>query len=264
MTECPKESMKTCLILLIGLLPFLTLAQPQPAAAPQALDTNAAVDQQYDIQIENGGLLIAPLKKRIDVKALYEGQGEPYSIAATMGNLVKYLRAANTNLTIVLSPGAEDATIGDLKLHSGDMSTLVAALYVATDGNVRGQLLPGKNAWSIVSASKKTNTSRTFEVFNISGYINSLGKPSEEVIRQRVDEIRELTDQIQHSLVDTPNLTPQVDTPSFRFHPGTSLLIVTGTPDAIGVARKIINALPGQQTHGREDLLDIPPASDQK
>lgn len=251
------------LLLSLCLLPFLTLAQPQPQPAAEAPDTNAAGDQQYDIQIENEGLLIAPLKKRIDVKALYEGQGEPYSIPATIGNLVKYLRAADTNLTIVLSPGAADATIGDLKLHSGDMSALVAALYIATDGNVRGQPLPGKNAWSIVSASKKTNTSRTFEVFNISGYINSLGKPSEDVLRQKVDEIRELTDEIQHSLVDTPNLIPQVDTPSFRFHPGTSLLIVTGTPDAISVARKIIDALPGQQTHGREDLLDIIPPSNQ-
>ncbi len=45
------------------------------------------------------------------------------------------------------------------------------------------------------------------------------------------------------------------DRPHFQFHPGTGLLIVTGPPDAIEVARKVVTALAGQSSVGGGSFL---------
>jgi hypothetical protein len=242
------------LILSFCLLPLLTVTLPKA----RAQESNAVVSQQYDIQIEKGDLLIEPQKNRVDVKAVW-GAVNSYSVPATVGNLAKYLQAADTNLNLVLSPGAKETKIGDFKFRSGDMGALMQVLYVATEGTVRGQTLPGKNNWSIVESSGSHASHRAVEVFNLSGYIRTLGNPGEGLVREKLDDIEKLTRVTFYDLYKR-----DIENPNFRYHPGTSLLIVTGDSDYVEVARKIINALPGQQKFAREDLLDISPTPNQK
>jgi len=246
-------------ISLFSLLPILALANP--SAHGQGSNNNVLPPppgynselKQYNIEIENGQLLLDPLKGRVNVKAVW-GSGDIHSVAATIGNLSKYLRAQNPDLNIVLSPGAADEKISDLKLRSGDMKAVTEAVMIATDSKVRGNQLSGKDTWTFV-AREKQNQGSTVEVFNLSGYISTLNTNNDDVIFQKLDEVEDL---IRRTLEES-GYTNGHDI-SFRYHPGTHLLIVTGTSDAIDITRKIVNALSGQPrpgTVGRQDLLDI-------
>src|SRR5207253_2133873 len=55
--------------------------------------------------------------------------------------------------------------------------------------------------------------------------------------------------QIQHIIAETMSaLHPGNDeVPKFQFHPGASILVVIGSREAVDVARKVVNALPGQR-----------------
>lgn len=56
----------------------------------------------------------------------------------------------------------------------------------------------------------------------------------------------------------------------FQFHQGANLLVVTGPPDAIDVARKVINAMIGQPTgdvtdpSGRNRFYNVPLAPERR
>ena len=247
------------LVSLFCLMSLLTLA----FSGADAQDTNsvaiparvADIDHPYDIQIENGELLLAPLQGHVDIKSIW-GPGDIHSVPATIGNLTKYLRAANPNLNIVLSPGAAEVKINDLKLRSGDMKALTEAVGIATDGTVRGSSLSGKDNWTFM-VQRRPNQEQAIEVFNLSGYIQTLNTPDDKVIAQKLDELENL---ILRTLMRLGQRQKgeysSVQDPEFKFHPGTGLLIVMGPPDAIEVTRKIVNALPGQPRPGvREDLL---------
>ena len=67
-------------------------------------------------------------------------------------------------------------------------------------------------------------------------------------------------EEIQATVLDTlqslkEGPVTENDRPHFKFHPGTGLLIVTGPPDAIEVARKVATALTGQPSAGESVLL---------
>jgi len=246
------------LVSLFCLLSLLTLA----FSGADAQDTNsgaittsaAGIDHPYDIQIENGELLVAPLQGRVDIKAIW-GQGDLHSVPATIENLAKYLRAANPDLNIVLSPGAPEVKINDLKLRSSDMRALTEAVGIATDGTVRGSPLSGKDNWTFM-VQRRPNQEQTVEVFNLSGYIQTLNTSDDKIIRDKLDELNGLIHQTLVELtVRQKGQYKYSEDPGFKFHAGSNLFIVMCSPDAIDVARKIVNALPGQPRPGvREDL----------
>ena len=222
----------------------------------------------FDIQIENGELSLAYFKRR--------GQTNPWgttnsTVPATIDNLSKYLRAIDPNLNIVLSPDVGNFIIPNLKLNTHTPISISRAVSVASGGAVAGPDGPGSGMFG--GGLRGTERSLTFignrpreskssvEVFNLSGYIQSLGKVDDTVIQRKLDELQEI---IRSTLQDTGIITSSTD-PNFKFHPGTKLLIVIGKPEAIEVTRKIVNALSGQQKSGKEDLLlDMTPPSDQK
>ena len=120
---------------------------------------------------------------------------------------------------------------------------------------------------------------RMVEVFNLSGYLDHL--PSQDP-----SEVNRTLVEIQNTVIETleglrgdglsendqshgvsvwgggssgiairgGNLSLN-DQSRFRFHPGTRLLIVTGPPDSIEVARKVVTALTGQPSGGESVLL---------
>jgi hypothetical protein len=251
------------LLLLLSLVLMSCLAHAQSASTGEIPPPPAygnTVNSPYDIQIQNGVLLLAPLKGRVDVKAIW-GPGDIHGVPATIGNLAKYLRAADTNLNIVISPGAEDMKIGDLILRSRDMKALTEAVTVATDSKIRGSPLSGKDNWTFYAPSQPT-AERTVEVFNLSGYIQSLGQSDPDAVAKSLDEMRDLILSTLRQL--HPSGYSSTDDPQFRYHSGTKLLIVTGSREAIEVSRKIVNALSGQQTSNRGDQLDKPALAPQK
>ncbi|HEX4263673.1 MAG TPA: hypothetical protein VH597_04985 [Verrucomicrobiae bacterium] len=254
-------------IRLLLLLPCLALmsclAHAQSASTGEVPPPPAyasSVNSPYDIQIENGALLLAPLKNRVDVKALW-GSGDAHGVPATIGNLMKYLRAADTNLTLIVSPGAAGVQINDLTMRSGNMPALAEALSIATDNKVHGSLLTAKDSWTFF-AVPQPQTERTVEVFNLSGYIQSLGEPDSDVVTKSLNEMQDLILSTLRQL--HPSGYSSMDDPQFRYHPGTKLLIVIGSHEAIEVSRKIINALSCQQTTNRGDQLDKPALAPQK
>jgi hypothetical protein len=248
------------LVCLLCLLPSLGIAAPD---GPRAVPTANPADAQYDIQIQEGVLLVAPMKGHVDVNALY-GPGDLYGVPPTVGNVVKYLQAINSNLNIVMSPGAADLTIGDLKFHSLDMNGLVNAIFIASGGVVRGSAMPGKDNWAFTTSEHERKPKSEVEVFNLTGYIGMLGNLDKDGLRKKLDEIQALIVDTLDSMSHNQDGSSDYAHPDFRYHPGTGLLVVIGTAQAIEVSRKIIYALPGEVRPGTPDLLDVPRPSNDK
>lgn len=188
-----------------------------------------------------------------------------------MDNLSKYLRAIDTNLNIVLSPDVGNITIPNLKLNTRNVIALHEAIAVASGNAIFDNSgSPGfgfvgssenKTAPNLTFVSARSHTRPSVEVFNLSGYIQSLGKVDDKVIAQKLDELKEI---IAATVRDQNNNDISAELPNFKFHSGTKLFIVIGKPEAIEVTRKIINALSGQQPSAKTNpALDTPPPSDQ-
>ena len=255
------------LLLLMPTLTFTTTAahgqttKGGEVPPPPSADLNS----RYNIEITNGKLSLAPingklsqipLKGRTDLKAIW-GTGDIESVPATIENLAKYLKVENPDLNIVLSPGTAEHSINDLKLRSGDMKAITEAVTIATDSKIRGSQLSGKDNWTFM-VQRPPNQQQQVEVFNLTGYIEVLNTPNENVIAQKLDEVEQIIIQTLRNLEQRQNgESGSSQSPEFRFHAGTSLLIVMGTPQAIDVSRKIVNALPGQNKQNIQELLDI-------
>src|SRR5262245_30843257 len=94
-----KMAAPLCVSLLLA--PAMTSAQgTNNEPVPMALGNNSS-SSRYQIEIVEGQLLLAPLENRIEVKAIW-GEGSIHSVPATIENLAKYLRAADSHLNIVL------------------------------------------------------------------------------------------------------------------------------------------------------------------
>jgi hypothetical protein len=232
----------------------------------------------FDIQIANGQLSLAPLAplaNHPEVTNFWAPDAK--TVPATMDNISLYLRATDPHLSVVLSPGTSGVTISNLKIKTSMLPQISDAISIASGNAVNGNggFRPrggffGANGRQQIGESTLTFTSReseshpTVEVFNLSGYIQTLGKVDDKVVSQKLDELQEM---ILSTLQDLRIYKSSSDAPNFKYHPGTKLLIVIGKPEAIEVSRKIINALSGQPRNGQVDLLqsiDIPPATEQK
>lgn len=232
---------------------------------PRAAEPNAEDLPAFNIQIENGRLSLATFK---EMPGKNPWETNVTSVPATIDNLSKYLRAIDPNLNIVLSPDVGKFIISDLKLNTRNPWAISQAVGVASGGAIVGPNggpgigfgggLRGVDRTLTFVANLPRENKRSVEVFNLSGYIQTLGKADEKVVRQKIDELQELTESTLMELSRGSD-----DFPDFKYHPGTRLLIVIGRPEAIEVTHKIVNALPGQQTNGKADLLETIPPSGQ-
>lgn len=230
--------------------PILPVACAQPNRLGGIFDSG-----RIDVQIENGQLFLAPLKGQVDTNEFTFGaaaHGWPIeSVPATIANLATYLRAADTNANVTVSPGAAEIQIKDLKLRGAGVAEVVTAVAVATEGAVHGQAGyngNGRAECSFSANQAKQNPERTVEVFNISGYLSSLGlgTNSDTQIEDKLDQIKGLIAHTVEELHTGESKRP--DLPQFEFHKGTGLFIAIGSPEAIEVTRKIVDALPGQES----------------
>ncbi len=219
----------------------------------------------YDLEIKDGQLVNAP-----------KGRGTE----ATLGNVVDALRDQYTTANIVLAPGLAKLKISDLKLRAGHLADELEAIRVASGAKFdwmgpgsAGPNIPPSLTTKIdpttgqptAAAAAESNTGlfvvrepaptpeteRTVEAFNIGPYFQWLREKQDpkEAQDHREQEVAKNLNELEQIIQVTLNSLKQggpVEMPSFRFHRGANLLIVTGTRDAVEVARKVVNALPEQ------------------
>jgi hypothetical protein len=220
--------------------------QPKKEASPET--------QRYLLEIVNGEL-------------------QPGGSPATLARIVDVLLGVYPNETIVLAPGLGQVQVRDLKLRNTDLPETLDALRVASgdafvwqngllqnppppvgpraiDPSTGLPVLPAspREASSLYiltrnDASVAGNPRRMVEVFNLSGYLEQLGKRDEKDIAASLEKIKMIVSDTLNQVMQG-NVQPE-DQPRFQFHPGANLFIVIGPPQAIEVTRKVVNALPG-------------------
>jgi hypothetical protein len=235
--------------------------QPKtPGITPAAqLAPNGALVEPYVLQIAQGTL------------ARNGKQSE-----ATLANVVDALRDIWPEANIVLAPELSKLKVADLKLRSTpELWEALEALRVAsgykfewrkglpnTGGTVgidpaTGLPRPPAGESSLYILDQGIDAQghplerarRMVEVFNLSGYLDHLPtQDRERHVDESLSEIMQTVSETLDSLGD--GNVSENDRPHFRFHPGTRLLVVTGPPDAIEVARKVVTALTGQPGGG--------------
>jgi hypothetical protein len=229
--------------------------RPHVASPPNAGTRAENVVPGYDLQIVNGQLLVNNnLTNRLNVNARF-GPGTLHSVPVTLGDIVDVLRELHTNADIVMTPGLAKLKITDLKMRSthesgeGQLQKELQALSVASGYKFlwtreSRESDSGHSSLYILSSNEAlVKPSRSVEVFNLSGYIEQLGKPDGKELEASVGKIGTIiNDTVQRLKSD---VTSEDLFATFEFHPGASLLIVIGPPEALEVARKVVTALPG-------------------
>jgi hypothetical protein len=249
----PLSSVGT-VVIAVALSSTVLFAQDKPQASSPP---NTGTRSEYGLKIVNGQLLVDDLKDRINVNAKF-GPGNIHSVAATLGNIVDVLLELHTNANIVMMPGLAKMKITDLKMrstHEADDSKLqkeLQALTVASGYKFRWRreldpegsaLAPGSSLYILSYEGDAAKPSRSVEVFNLSAYIEQLGKQDGKEIEGIVEKIGTIINHTVQSL-KSDDFTSE-DLATFEFHPGASLLIVIGPSESLDVARKVVTALPG-------------------
>jgi len=263
----PMKSPRISALAVLGLglaLASLALAQNAPTPAPPAAPLPPgyeAAGPKYDIEIVNGLLKPNP--------ALSKHSVNPSGVPATLTTVVEVLRKLNEGANIVLAPNLTEINIGDLKIRGLDLESQLEALRVASGDRflwMRGapsartaidpstglpvspspsndsqfySLVPNRDA-------APTAASSNFEVFNLGPYLRQRGeeKGKDQALRELLSVIQESKELVNQGL---PSETKPVHC---QFFPGAQLLIVTGDPQGLDVARKIIRAATGEPEAG--------------
>jgi hypothetical protein len=226
-------------------------------------------EEKYDLEIVDGAITHAT------------GVREGAKMEATLGNVIDAMRQRYPDANIVTAPGLARLRVSDLKLRTKRIWEELEAIRVASGGRFVwsgpgspafgapgapdvGRFLAeasSDQARQIKDAGLFTlhefvtpDRERTIEAFNIGPYLQHGGddqetsakpepgyKPNQETRDKRLAEVEKIINQTVAALHDRG-----VEGPEYQFHNGANLLIVIGSQEAVGVARKIISALPGQ------------------
>jgi hypothetical protein len=235
-------------VLLLGLV-RLGRAQEAPPAAPATNAEAKPVDlNEYDLVIINGKLLRPGSK-----------------VEATLGNVVDALGDRYKDANIVLSQGLAKVKIADLKLRAGRLADELEGLRVASGDRfvVRGPdaptgpidpttglPAPANSGAGLFVLQEVPTTDRMVEAFNLGPYLDWLraqrkdGALNENQLRLSIQEVENIITGTLSEFKEGAN----GDKPLFEYHSGASLLVVIGSHEAVEIARKIVNALPGMPT----------------
>jgi uncharacterized membrane protein YgcG len=232
----------------------------KPAAEPvPPLPPGYAAAPHFDLEIVNGVLHLNP--------ALSKQYRSAKAVPATLTTVVDVLRFMHEGANIVLSPNLAEITISDLKVRGLNLEDVLEALRVASGDRflwMRGapqgrpaaidpatglpvaspppgegqfySLVPNPNA---APAAGRSN----LEVFNIGPFL----KQEKDANRGPSDAIAQLNE-IIHSAIGlaNPDQSGAGEAVHCQFYPGAQLLIVTGGPDVLEVARKVVRAATGE------------------
>ncbi len=234
---------------------------PKSAGTPAAAQPGdrGRVPGPYVIEIRDG--------------AMWEN-GKPKN-PASLANVVDELRKLWPEANIVLAPEVSGLKIEDLKLRSiHELWEALEAVRVASGYRFEwrkgspsvpvadpatGLLLkaaPVETSLFILdrgTESQRNSLERArhmVEVFNLKDYLRTLAThPAGPPGQAAADPSRALHD-IEQIVMDTVYAmgdrdVPESDQPKFMFHESAGVLVVTGPPDMIEVAHKVISALTG-------------------
>ncbi|MBI3850896.1 MAG: hypothetical protein HY298_11570 [Verrucomicrobia bacterium] len=253
----------------LALLPPHALAEDKPPSPPNKPSVSAEFKTPgYDLEIVEGQFVQKGKK-----------------VTATLANVVDALRERYPKANIVLSPGLANLHVGDLKLRSrNSLGEELEAIRAAsgekfeftgaggvgsgasaidpTTGLPVAIVRPASNEGLFIlrEPAPTPETARTVEAFNIGPYLQWLrfewlreNQDAKQAQENREKEIAERLDELKQIVRETVQILHRgtsVEMPSYQFHRGANLLIVTGTREAVDVARKVVNALPGQSGFG--------------
>jgi hypothetical protein len=207
---------------ILGLASILTLSSFTPLAR--------AADSTISINIQRGSSEDKP--------------NQP----ANIGWLAQELRDKGWN--VILSPEIEGIPIAELKLKNAGVNLVAEAITIATGGSVRATVRQEDTLFLV--GGKKSG--RQLEAFNMSGYLAQIPPEKQEQALNTLENI------VLNSLL-TLQEGQLAQQPGFRFYSDAKILVVIGTPEALEVTRKIVQALPGQsqqkQSGKQVDLLDV-------
>ncbi len=240
----------------LGLLAFSTCfpsgwAAEQSTGAKNAPSSREKQDSGYDLEIING-------------QVLYHGASRPASLA----NVVEVLRDRYRDANIVLSPGLGTCTVSDLKLRASRLPEELEALRVATGNKFQvrspagapssidpstGLPVPEPDHSSsglfILEAMRTPENERMVEAFNIGPYLQWVREHPKDG-NQKDQRPEDNLEKIQKIVLETlqranPDSFDQNRASDFAYYQDANLFVVIGSREAVDIARKIINALPG-------------------
>jgi len=235
----------------------LVLAANSPSSLLHAAETPRSTPppvapvrpSYYDLEIVNGELHLANLKGQID--AAKWGAGNQTKVEASLRNVVDVLRELHPAVNITMAPGIERLVISNLKLRSTGLPNELDALSIASGSRFawtqRNSAGDANNTspiplFVLVPNGRSGEGSRGVEVFNLSQYFQQLGERD----KKEKDENLKVIQEIIQVTLEGMNVFENEGDMTFRFHPGANLLVATGGPQSLEVARKVIGALQAQ------------------
>jgi hypothetical protein len=250
-----------------------------------AADKSPAQENPGDLEVVNGSLLWTGPKRKDNATKL----------DATLNNIVDLLREQHPDANFILAPGLANVGISDFKLRNANAPEALQAICIASgstigwrDGSaVTGSIdpttglpvaasgPPAKPMYvlfelppSDYDATGSVKPKLQVEAFSIAGYIEFLMHKSDAKDQKKVtnEVVEEIQNMIAETVRDYQNLSRELNharaaslrRPTIRFHSGANLIVVTGEPEAVALAGKVIEALPGAQKSGGSNLFGAP------
>ncbi|HEV7926486.1 MAG TPA: hypothetical protein VGR14_14080 [Verrucomicrobiae bacterium] len=266
--------MTTTSMLAFTLGSFPALGQQTPAAAPPGGAVATATPQIIeDLKVENG---------KVWVKS---GTSWVERGSDNMGDAVKALREIYPNATFAIDPRVADVLVTDVIIRSSDPITDLEALRTCCGG--RFSIVHEPNMASASGATEEnplysivrnnatdvkppTGEDRQIECFNLTPYLERekvLNKDGTNANKgpaggfggmmgqsgTRAEQaVARLQGIIESSIHDFDG---SISPPHFQFYADAQMLIVIGSERAIDIAAKVIQALPGQETLTRNNIV---------
>jgi hypothetical protein len=190
---------------------------------------------------------------------------------ATLSNVVEHLESKDPNANIFLPAEIGQIKIGDLHLSDAPTDLALQAASVASGNQfLVDERRSGTGMIKLLVIEKNQKPGppapeRMVEALNLTGYLSYMNldvrtkrsmatsgpdakaderaKELEEVLAKLKDIIVRTTDDQEKFFLKPNNLRRDV-----TFYPDADLLIVVGTPDELETVRKIVSALPGQNS----------------
>ncbi len=191
------------------------------------------------------------------------------SVDATLSSAVDYLQKVDPTANIVVPEEMGQIKIGDLQLRDAPVGLALEALSVASGNKfmVREENSGSKRLF-IIQTNQPPHPPRpevTVEAFNLTGYLQHLnpGNLLHLELSGKGTNVNTILDQLKDTIVtvlsdvaDQRNLNSSAPlprfvippAPQFKFYEYADLFIVIGSGEAVETARKIVNALPGEES----------------
>lgn len=276
-------------VLLLQVLVAAAVVCLLPATPVRAADSaaKAAADQAvarpgHDLTIVQDSLKWNGPKRK-------DNQSE---VKATIANVVDLLRELFPEANFIVSPGIGEMVVSDLKLRNANAEEALRAVCLATgpmvawrnDSAVPPLIDPVTGLPTVGSPGSKKpmyvlyenpagqvyspKPKPQIEAFSIGDYLaaNLAGITNAADRAARIDQIlSELHDMVSETTQLYQKVQEQMDRSSkssggiasMRFHPNAGLLVVTGDPDAVFVASKVLGALPSVRNSNYQPAVQM-------